>query len=156
MLKYVTVELGRNVYSLGGCFRFLLTLRGSASRQSERRCDGDLPTIDCLDEDALRDAARRRVFLRHGVAVGTIDDAWCNRVHTKVARHKSVGPCGVSTRTPSFVAQLEPGRTVAREALRMEIRREVPLPITFVDCVDVLLEELTRRNCVGGNGSRRG
>ena len=155
MLKYVTVELWRNVCSLRGCFRFLLTLRGSASRQSERCCEGDLPTLGRSDKDSLRDAARRRVFLRYGVAVGTVDDARSDRVHAKVARHQGVGPRRVSTRTPALVAQLESSRTVARERLRMEIRREVSLPITFMDCVDVLLEELTRRYCVGGNGSRR-
>ena len=104
-------------------FSILLTLRWNASRQSERCRDGDLPTFGCLDEDSLGDAARRRVFLRYGVAVCTVDDAWSDRVHTKVARHQGVGPRRVSTRTPSLVAQLESSRPVARQRLRMEIRR---------------------------------
>src|SRR6478672_1931406 len=57
----------------------LLALCRRSGGKAERGCDGDSPSFIRPDENPLGDAARRRVLLGDGVAIGPVHDSRTNR-----------------------------------------------------------------------------
>src|SRR5205809_6342182 len=115
----------RVINSFGSVW-FLLALRGCSRGQAERRRHGNPPSRLRLHKNPLRNAARRRVFLRHGVAVSTVYDAGLNWQNSQVLRDQSIGPGRVATRTPPLIPELEPRWSISSERAGMKICREIP------------------------------
>jgi hypothetical protein len=118
----------------------LLALRGRARGKSERRRDGDSPAFGSFHKDPLGNAARSRVLLRHGIAVGTVHDPRSNWQHAQIPRDESVWPGRIATCTPALIPELQAGWPVTSQRARVEIRGEIPRAVAFVNRVYVLFE----------------
>src|SRR3990170_7952648 len=134
----------------------LLALPWRARRKSERRRHRDPPPGRRFDEYALRDTAGRRVFLGHAVAVCAINDARRDRHHSQIGGDQRVRPLAAVSRAPVLVAELESGGTVAGESAGLEISREIPGAIAFVNRVDVFLEQAPGFDRIARHGPRFG
>src|SRR5205807_833169 len=74
----------------------------------------------------------------------------------QISGYERIGPGRVATRTPSFISELKPRRTVSRQQWGVEVSREIRVAIALVNCVYVRFKESPRPRCVrrndGGSG----
>ena len=126
-----------------------LRRRRHAGEGGEGGGDGDLPALRRLDEQALGEAGVLPAAVAHPVAVGAVDEPRADRGEVEVVGRDVIGPALPGRGGETGVAELEPFRAGARQALRVEVAREVGRAVLVTDRVQIFLEEGPRRGKIG-------